>query len=110
MVVRLKPGQLDQEIDIQNRQAGIAGTRGQDAGTFKTVETVLASVRQVTGTEVRFGREITATADHLLEMHYTPNLTEQSQLVWGTRTLGVEAIDNIENKNRWLIVDCKEVK
>lgn len=111
MVVPMNLGQLTEQVHIQAVSGSTgAGTRGQSQGSWSTVETVQASVRAIGGNERTFGREIVAVATHEVGMHYTANATERRRLLWGTRPLHIEAIDNVEERNLWLHLACREVK
>lgn len=113
-VLRIEPGKLRERVTIQNRPAGNAGTRGEPGGEFTDAQTVAAAVQYLSGTETQLARRQFATASHEVEMYWTPKLSTNSRLNWhaseGDRVLQVRGIENVDNANQWLILQCEEVR
>ena len=86
-----------------------ADSRGASTKTWQTIETVYASIATLSGDEVAIGRQIEARATHHLEMHYTATITPLVRIKHGDVFYQVEAIDNVQQRNRWLILQCEEV-
>lgn len=50
-----------------------------------------------------------AVATHIVKFPYRADVTTQSQIIFGTRTLNVLSIQNPKERNRQLILICSEV-
>jgi SPP1 family predicted phage head-tail adaptor len=86
-----------------------AGSRGESDKTWQTIETVYASIKTLRGDEMPIGRQIDARATHQVEMHYTATATPLTRILHGSKVYNIESIDNVEQLNRWLILQCVEV-
>ena len=115
-----------ERVTIQNL-AGSAtgGSRGQTKKAFADTRTVWAALRLLGGRERELARQIDALATHQVAMHYQgfrlvgeetlPVVDERSRLKWTdpggiVHYLGIESVENVEGRDRELLIRCREVK
>lgn len=93
----------------QLRGSDTAGSRGGTQKTWTTIETVYASIMTVRASELVIGQQIEARATHTIEMHFTATMTPQTRIKHGEKFYQVDAINNVEQRDRWLIIQAIEV-
>lgn len=84
------------------------GTRGQTTKSYSTLALVRGSIRQLDGEEKVLAREIHAGAEYEIGLHYTALVTPRTRLKFGTRIFHVEAVNNVDQRNRELRLTCRE--
>ena len=96
-------------VELQNLTATTeAGTRGQSTKAYLTVERIWVSIEQLSGREAVNAEAIVASATHKIELHYTANCTNASRIKFGTRIFGIESVDNVEERNRDMVLLVQE--
>lgn len=106
---RFRAGALRDRVEIQTLSGTTtAGSRGQTQKTFSTVERTRANIKQLRGDEAIRVRQIIATATHSVVMRYTSTAAVDTRLKFGARIFGIKAVDNIDERNRWLELTCAE--
>lgn len=106
--VSLQAGQLRHLVTIQTPPTS-AGTRGQSSGSWSTVEAnVPAKIENLTGREAERARQIAPTATHQVTLRYRSGVTTQQRLLFGSRELNIEHVNNLDERNRVLVLLCKE--
>jgi SPP1 family predicted phage head-tail adaptor len=74
--------------------------------------TAWAAIRPATARDlerVSSGTTI-ATASHIVEIDYHPQVTTQTRVIFGSRTLNVTGVSNPEERNIELILVCVEIE
>jgi SPP1 family predicted phage head-tail adaptor len=96
-------------VTIMSRSASTgAGSRGQRTSVWLPVGAARASIKQLKGDELQHAREISEEAEYEMEMHYTSLVTPQSRIGLGKRIFNVHSVDNVEMRNRDLVLLCSE--
>lgn len=62
-------------------------------------------VKSMSGSERFASARVEATATHRVTVRYFAGLTEADRVVFGGRLYSIKFINNIEQRNRWLIID-----
>lgn len=72
---------------------------------------VYAAIRTATSSDMeRFVASTVQSASRLIvEMDYHPDVTTQTRITFGERLLQVTGIENVDERNRYLILACTEV-
>lgn len=52
---------------------------------------------------------ITAKATHIVDMRYRSDVTTKCRITYGSRVFAVRGVQNVDEKNRDLLVACEEV-
>lgn len=103
--VAISAGQLRHKLGIYN-QASVVGDRGQNVGDWELAATVFGSVRTLSGREAEIARSVHPEAMVEIVLRFTPDLYETSKLTHGDSTYFVLSINNVDQRNRKLIVTC----
>ena len=88
-----------------------ADSLGHSSRAFGDTQDVWGYVKQLDGQEIAFAREIAARATHVVEIDYLAACTQRARFrVDGStsRYLNVEAVENVENRNREMVCLCRE--
>ena len=94
-------------VDVVDRIEGADGSGGRPLSDV-TLETVFASIeRKVESVEDEFGRVDTVVVHHI-ETRYTPNITEDKNLVFDNRELKILSVNNVLEMNRELWIRAVE--
>lgn len=104
--MELDPGQLRHRVQIQ--AATETNTAGEVSEAWRTVARWWAKIEQGAGREFFRAKQVNADMTHLVTMRRYPNLTPRHRLLWGTRTLHIDAIAEDETAS-WQTVQCREV-
>ena len=67
-------------------------------------------ITPLAGRELLLAQQIVATATHLVKLRYVAGVTEECTLAFGTRTLEINAIIDLEERNAELWLYCTEAK
>ena len=84
------------------------GTDGSSAENWVTLATVWAKVKPLTGREFTAAQQTQADLTHNIYTRYTPGISPDDRVVWGTRTFDIIDAVNVDERNVELILRCKE--
>ena len=98
-----------QTVEVQQLSGSTAAdSRGKSQKAFETVETIQAAIMPMTGRELTLAREILPTVSHRVECYYTATMIPQARLKYGSRYFNVEAVTNVEERDRVQQALCTE--
>ena len=100
-------GRLRHKVTIQNATHAEDG-KGGSTPTWADVESVWAEVSPSSSRERFYAGQVDADATHKVTMRYTANVSTESRIIHGTRTLHVVGLRNIDERNRMIEIRCKE--
>jgi SPP1 family predicted phage head-tail adaptor len=103
----MQAGKLRHRIVIQEKSV----TRDEynaEVITWTEVDTVWASVEPLSGREFLEGRLVEATVSHRITIRYLSGITPEMRVLWGSRVFDVEAILNIEERDKMMVLMCQE--
>ena len=99
-------GQMRQRITIQ-QSTDTLGTDGYLTRAWSTLWTnVPATFEQVSGGEVRFGKQIQATANALFTIRYLGGITPLTRVSFNSVIYGIVQVNNIDGLNRYLEIQA----
>ena len=98
-VLLQKPGTQDSRTD-----------EGEPVSGWDTYGTEWVSIESLSGEEVLRGVVPVAEATHRVKMRYRPDVNTAHRLLFGTRILEINHVDNVKEANRELWLTCKEKK
>lgn len=104
----MRAGALRNKITIEYIAVG-KDTVGQENGTWTTLKTAWAHIKPLTGKEYQSGQTINAEVTHEVRMRYYSGITPKMRVKHGTRYFDILYVLNIEERNRELLLKCKEV-
>lgn len=94
-------GKRRNRVTIKRREGNALGTRGQLSQSYNTVEkNVVVSIVTLSGDERVLANQIFPSATHTVNMRWREGLTVDDRLIFGTRTLNILSIDNVDERNR----------
>lgn len=105
----IQSGQLRHKIEVQN-EVETRDEIGASNTTYQTASKTFAEVREMSGKELEFARQQTPQATHKIKMRYMAGLTEQSRIIFGDNIFDVENVNNIEFRNKVMILTVTEDK
>jgi len=106
----VRSGRLRHRITIK-QDAGTADAAGQVVESWSAFRaSVPAEVIETGGREALFGQAIDATATHMIIIRYDSSVTEQMQVTWGTRTLGIINARDKDGRRKEMWLTCRELK
>lgn len=108
----IDPGKLRHRVTIQQRrhvQDGLGGT-GRDE-LWDDVGTFWAAVMPLRGREYLDGLRVEAELTHKVMIRYQPGISilQDMRAVFGDRVLNIESVANVDERNEWLELRCREV-
>jgi len=103
-------GGLRHRVKLLRRVLTDADGFGQQATDYQEYATVWASVETLTGRELEMARQISATATLKVTVRYHADLTETDRIEFSKRIFEIVAMDNPEQRNELLYLQCSEVR
>ena len=105
---------LPHSVTIQTPTVTLDGA-GQPTEAWADEGRVRAEIKQVSIHNVAFGREtvqakqVNVDTAYQFVIRYRPDFTSLKRFKFGSRVFNILNVNNIEERNRWLIILCKEV-
>ena len=103
----MRAGKLRHRVAIQ----AATETRNERGGideTWTTEQTRWASVEPLIGREYMDGKQVNADVSHKVRFRWFSGLTPSKRLLFGTRVFGIDSVLNPDERNKELVVMCKE--
>jgi SPP1 family predicted phage head-tail adaptor len=101
-------GKLDKRIVIEEQ----SGTTQDEFGAVVENWTALlgadASIVPLQGFERYAAQQANSTVSHKITMRYRDGIDAKKRVKFGIRIFDIEAVINLEEKNRWLELSCTE--
>lgn len=104
----MQAGKLRKRIAIVSNKNNQETTYGQNKPDPVTVATVWGSIEPLSGRELMRAQEIVASVTHRVRIRYRSGIEPSMHVVCHDRTLGIEAVLNLEERNRELELLCVE--
>ena len=99
-------GELRESITVQKEVNVPGGMGGQDL-TWEDRFTARAGIKMLSGKEQYQHDKLEVRATHKFTMRYNSTLIESDRIVHRGVTYDIKAIDNVEFRNKWLIVTAE---
>lgn len=106
---RLNAGGLRHRVTIQT-PTHAQDTQGGLTESWANGNTVWASIETLYGRELMYARQSESQATCLIRMRYDATITERHRLLFGTRTFGIESINNVDERNAEMVLSCRELR
>ena len=84
------------------------GADGSISQAWETFAEVWASVDPLIGKEYFAQEREQATVSHKIRMRYLADITHKMRVTWGSRVFEIESVLNVGERNRELVLMCKE--
>jgi SPP1 family predicted phage head-tail adaptor len=97
-------GMLREPADIQTQETADIGG-GATELSYTTRATVRGKMLPLSGNQVLYANRLDARTKNRFMMRYRSDLTESDRLVIRGRAYNITYIDNVEFRDKWLVVD-----
>lgn len=104
----MQAGRLRHRVALQS-VALTADAVGGQTETPATVATVWAAVEAVGGTEYQAQDGVHGALTHRVRIRYRTGITRTMRVLWGTRVLEIESVEDPDDRQRELHLLCREV-
>ena len=105
----MESGKLRNKISIQEATE-VDGSMGSSQSlTWANVEdTWWANIRHLSSREMVNAQGVAADATHQITMRYYSSLTPKHRILYGSRVFNISSINNINERNRTMVVIVSE--
>jgi SPP1 family predicted phage head-tail adaptor len=86
-----------------------AGGRGDQQTGWARVTDAYASIRPLSGTERARSEQVGHERSHQVLVRYIPNFSSAWRMQWGTRIFRVSGFTDVNEAQRYLVIDAVEV-
>lgn len=113
MIKRPKIGAMRHKVDIQSQASGLDAA-GQPNGAWSNLlSDVPANVHTIRGAEGFRGRQVDARSTHVIETRWNNSVTIEHRVSYnpegqGPQTLNIIAINDVDGRQRYMVLDCME--
>lgn len=102
-------GQKQKLVTIQKATRSSDG-QGGFTTSWSTRCTVWAHERQLSGREALAAQQVTAVLSSVFEINYRQDVSVKDRLIYGTRTVQIEAVIDPTDTRRELWLTCSETQ
>lgn len=105
----IEPGELRHSILIQSQNAAQSAT-GSPQESWQTFRSTYAAIYGIGSREVYRAGQLTSQVSHVVKVRWTADAYQAGQRVlFGSRIFKVQAIVNVSERNRVLMLHCLEL-
>ena len=102
-----RSGDLRHLLQIRRPVYAVAGQRAPTS-TPKTIGEVHGKIEYLSGQEQLLAMQADGRVTCRVSIRYFPGLTPRDEFGFGTRTFNIISINNLEERNTWMICTCGE--
>lgn len=99
--------QFRHKVALQSRTTTVSAL-GEASHTWSTYAQAWASVEPLTGREYYENRATQGEVTHKVTMRYRAGIGPEQRIVFRSRNLEIVSVRNIEERDRLLVLDCRE--
>lgn len=103
----MRAGLLRKQVVIQQPSA-TQNTRGEEIPSWATFLTVRAAIEPLNGRELLAAQSIESQVTTKITIRYQSGITPDMRIKYGSRYFDIQAIQNIEERNRMIEMQCIE--
>lgn len=81
---------------------------GGTTPTASTVGTVFAAIEAISQNEIAGHDTVSSLSSHRITIRYLAGVTTACKVTFGSRTFGIDGIENVGEQNGWLVLSCTE--
>jgi len=107
----MNPLKLKERITIKVRSTS-EDSWGQETGSATDLVTKWAEVKQLSGSSLEAARQLYPSVQYEVTTRYDDSLSlsEENWISWGSKTLDIGSVENVNQANRWWVMLCSEVR
>ena len=103
----MNSGDLRHRVELQQRVKS-RNAVGEETYSWLTYATVWAAVEPLTGRELYEAQQISAEVTVRVRVRYLKSVSVEHRVLFDSRGFNVNFVQNIEERNRELVLLCKE--
>lgn len=103
----ITPGMLRHTVTVQRATLSVNGSGGRSK-TWATIHTIRAGAVNKGGLERVTADRVDASRRVEFTCRYSANIQEGDRIVFNGLAHNIRYIDNVEYRNRWLIINCDQ--
>ena len=103
----MRAGELRHRVTIQQKSV-TRNTFGEEVVTWQDVATVWAAIEPLRGREFFESQQVNAEVTTRIRIRYRPGITPTMRVVFGNRVFDIQAVINVDERNRELHLMCRE--
>lgn len=103
----VRAGRMRFRITIQSK-TDAKGSAGQPIGTWATFKTVWAGIDPLKGKELFTAQATEAAHEVVFNIRYLSGVTVKQRISWDSRTFDIQSVVNVGERNKELMLYCRE--
>jgi SPP1 family predicted phage head-tail adaptor len=104
----MRIGPLRKQLSMQSRSTA-EDSYGQPTETFTEYKVVWGSINPVSGSEIISGQQQSGEITHKVNIRHNTSVVITDRVVFESRTFEIIFIRNVQERNHWQELLCKEV-
>ena len=105
----MNAGALRQRITIRYAASSARSASGAQSVTPGTLATLWSRRTDIGGQETWRGRQLSGALDAVFQIRFRSDVTRQMQVVHGSETFEIEAVQRVGNKDEALELLCRNI-
>jgi SPP1 family predicted phage head-tail adaptor len=101
-------GNLRHRIELQTQSVARTSFAGKTT-TYATIATVWASIEPLRGKEVILAQQNQSEQTHRVTIRYRAGVNTSMRFKFGSRIMRIISVANVEERNKWLELQCVEM-
>jgi SPP1 family predicted phage head-tail adaptor len=111
MLPKIDPGELRHQITIQ-QWSSVRSAIGEASDSFSDYKAdIWAKIESAGANEFYRSRKLQGEGSHVVTIRYddAPSTEIKMQVVFGSRNFDIQGVLNVEERNVWLVLLCREL-
>jgi len=104
----IRAGELRHRVTIQQNNNPTRGSSGEEIPNWQDVATVWAAVEPLRGREFFESQQVNAEVTTRIRIRYRSGIAPTMRAVYGNRIFDIQAVINVDERNRELHLMCRE--
>jgi len=100
-------GKLRHYVNLQSSTNAVDGY-GEESKTWSTDESIWASIQPLRGTELIEYQQLQTELTHRIIIRYTSYATPAKRITWGSRIFDINVVRNVDERDIYQELLCKE--
>jgi len=107
MNLKTSAGALRHYVKLQHATY-VQDSSGATTETWTDIANIWAQIKPLSGRQMDIAKQAQSEVTHEIIVRYRENVTPDKRIKYGSRIFYIESVMNIEERNNWLILRCKE--
>lgn len=104
----MEAGKLRHLVQLQ-ANTPTQNTLGEPSDSWATIANIYAAIRPMAGQELMLAQQVIAKASHQITVRNYPGLSAENRIKFGTRIFDINSVNNVDERNREMILLCSEL-